>query len=162
MNDKYKKKIIALRGELGEKWLKELPEIIKRYESKSGIKVPEPFQLSYNYVAPAETQVVLKISFPKNNEFASEIEALKFFDGKASIKVLKEDLDQGAVLLEKAIPGERLRSISSDSKQISIASEVIKKLHKPIPGDLDRFTPSGWYSFTPTLWLQGPVLFFLQ
>lgn len=59
----------------------------------------------------------------------------KFLNGKASIKVLKEDMINGVVLLEKAEPGKRLRDIP-ERQQISIASQVIKKLHRPIIKDL--------------------------
>ncbi len=140
VNEEFVKKIISLRGDVGKKWLKNLPEIIKQYEQKWDIVVSPPFNLSYNYVAPAKTSsgesVVLKISFPRNTEFISEIEALRFFNGNAAIKILREDLENGVVLLERAEPGERLRNISPDSKQISIVSEVLKKLHKLIPKDM--------------------------
>lgn len=134
VNEEFKKKIFRLRGDLGKKWMDNLPDIIKIYQEKWGIKVFPPFILSYNYVAPAVTSegqsVVLKIAFPQNTEFAQEIAALKFFNGKAAIVVLLEDLENGTVLLEKAEPGLGLRSISSDEKQIMIASEVMNKLHK--------------------------------
>lgn len=136
MNDDFRNKIVNLRGELGKKWLEDLPEIIKHYENLWNLKVFPPFQLSYNYVAPVITSdgkhAVLKISFPNNDEFETEIEALKFYDGKAAIKILKEGLEKGAVLLEKAEPGQRARDIKSETEQIHIVSEVIKKLHKPI------------------------------
>lgn len=106
MNEEFIKKITTLRGDLGRKWLQDLPQIIKEYEQKWDIKAFSPFYLTYNYVAPAQTangeSVVLKISFPANNEFATEIAALKFFNGQAAIQVLQEDLEQGVVLLEKA------------------------------------------------------------
>lgn len=133
------KKIISLRGDLGRKWFKDLPEIIKQYEQKWTLTVFSPFPLSYNYVAPAKASdgknVVLKITFPKNTEFKSEIESLEFFNGVGAVKVLREDFENGAVLLEKAEPGILLRTIKEDKEQISIASEVIKKLHKPISSD---------------------------
>jgi len=139
MDQEFINKIIRLRGDAGKKWLKDLPEIIKQYERKWGITVFPPFNLSYNYVVPAKTvggeDIVLKISFPENDEFPSEIEALKFFGGVGAITVLKEDINNGVVLLEKAEPGERLRDIVSDKQQISIASQIIKKLHKPIIKD---------------------------
>jgi len=47
-------------------------------------------------VAPAETKdgnhVVLKISFPNNNEFPLEMKALEFYDGVGAIKILEEDV----------------------------------------------------------------------
>ena len=82
VNNEFVKNIISLRKDLGKKWLKELPQIIKEYEKLWGLEVFPPFHLTYNYVAPAETSdgesVVLKISFPENNEFETEVKA--FYD----------------------------------------------------------------------------------
>src|SRR3989338_9103569 len=118
MNQEFINKVIALRGNSGRIWLESIPQIIKTYKQKWKLEVFPPFPLSYNYVAPAKTiegqYVVLKISFPKNTEFNAEIEALRFFNEKAAIKILEEDLKNGVVLLERAIPGDRLRNITSD------------------------------------------------
>ena len=85
--------------------LDELSQLIKQYEKKWDIQTLPPYQLSYNYVAPAASSdsrhVVLKISFPDNHEFTSELEALKFYSGDGSIRIVKEDRENGAVLLEK-------------------------------------------------------------
>src|SRR5260221_3075198 len=101
MNDEFVNKIVALRGDIGKKWLKNIPEIIKKYEQEWNISCLPPFPLSYNYVAPAETDtdepVVLKISFPNNQEFPLEFEALTFYDGIGSIKILREDTKNGAM-----------------------------------------------------------------
>lgn len=135
MNEEFRSKIIALRGNLGKEWLQNLPDIIKDYEQRWGITCLPPFPLSYNYVAPATTQdgrnVVLKISFPENQAFPFEVEALDFYSGDGAIEVLKEDIKNGVILLEKAEPGTRLRDIS-DEEQIRIASDVMKRLHKPV------------------------------
>lgn len=146
MNDDFIKKIVALCGDKGKKWLAALPETINTYERKWDLKVSSPFPLSYNYVAPAKTSegkdVVLKISFPDNHEFSAEIEALKFFHGDVAIKILQEDLQRGVVLLERAVPGVRLRDITPDSEQIHIASNVLKKLHKPISHSASPLFPT--------------------
>lgn len=86
--------------------------------------------------------MVLKISFPQNNEFVTEIAALKFFNGAAAIKVLEEDLENGVVLLEKAEPGDRLRDITPESQTIAIVSQVLKKLHKPLTGKITHGFPA--------------------
>lgn len=146
MNEEFVKKIIGMRGDVGKKWLGDLPKFIKHYEEKWDITVFPPFTLSYNYVAPAKTSenedVVLKISFPKNDIFNVEIEALRFFHGDVAVKILRDDLQNGAVLLERAIPGERLRTVLDDTKLISIASEVIKRLHKPIVKNKSSIFPT--------------------
>lgn len=136
MQDAFTKKIIAMRGEEGRQWLAGLPGMIKTYETKWSIKVFSPFPLSYNYVAPAETSegkaVVLKISFPDNHEFAPEVRALQLFPQEACIRVIQEDLQNGAVLLEQAIPGTRFRAVASDEEQVAIAAQVVSRLHRPI------------------------------
>lgn len=137
MDDKFVKKIITLRANLGKKWLRDIPEIVKQYEYQWKLRCFSPFPLSYNYVVPAKRNskedVVLKISFPQNHEFELEVKALKFFDGIGAIKVLQEDMKKGVVLLERAQPGLRIRDISADEEQISIVCEILRKLHRPIP-----------------------------
>jgi len=139
LNDEFKRKIVLLAGEAGKEWLEELPEIITTYGRKWSIFVDDPFDLSYNYVAPAVTStgmgVVLKLAYPGNKEFAAEIEALKFFDGKGAVRVLEAEVANGAVLLERAEPGEQLSSIDDDARMVAIVTGVIKKLHKPIKAD---------------------------
>ena len=146
MNEEFVKKIIALRGDLGKKWLQDISQIIKHYEQQWKIASLPPFQLTYNYVAPAKTKdgknVVLKISFPKNHEFPLEVEALSFFNGVGAIKILQEDIKNGVILLEKAEPGIRVRDITPEEKQISLVSEVLKKLHKPISDDIASLFPT--------------------
>jgi streptomycin 6-kinase len=146
MNEEFIKTVVALRGEIGRKWLNNLPQIIKQYEEKWNIICSSPFNLSYNYVVPAKTHdgknVVLKISFPNNPEFPLEIEALNFFNGIGTIKVLREDIKNEVMLLEKAVPGIRVRDINPDEKQISIVSEVLKILHKPVPNDIATLFPT--------------------
>lgn len=135
MNEEFVEKIVTLRGDIGKKWLADLPGIIKKYEWEWELTVLEPFNLTYNYVAPAETKkgedVVLKISFPENSEFAPEVDALEFYRGIGSIKILNKDLGNGVILLEKSDPGTRIRDITPESSAITEASKVILELHKP-------------------------------
>lgn len=134
MDQKFSQKIITLRGEEGQKWLEELPGLIKFYEEKWQIKCAEPFHLSHNYVAPAKTidgrDVVLKISFPDNTEFFSEIAALRFYNGQGAIAVLQHDEEHAVALLERAMPGKRIGDVEPDEKQISILCEVMRGIHQ--------------------------------
>lgn len=143
MNEEFIKKIITLRGDKGKKWLKSIPQIIKQYEQKWNIQSLSPFQLSYNYVAPVKTSngqsAVLKISFPDNKEYVSEIESLKFYNGEGSIQVLREDRVNHVVLLEKADPGKPVKNIAPERRQITIISDLLKKFHKPISAENNNF-----------------------
>ena len=146
MNEEFTKRIIAMRGDIGKKWLNNLPQIINHYKEKWNITVFPPFKLSYNYVAPAKTldnkQVALKISFPNNHEFEAEAEAIRFFNGNAAINILKEDKENAVILLEKAEPGESVRTIIPEEERISIVTEVMKKLHKPVSQNSDFTFPT--------------------
>lgn len=146
ITDEYKKKIESLSGEVGKKWLENLPEQIGYYEKKWNIKTSTPFSLSYNYVCLAVTEdnknVVLKISFPNNTEFISEIEALKRFPEDVSIEIKNEDLENKVVLLEQAVPGTPVSKITNDEEQVYITSQVIKKLHVQITENDTKVFPS--------------------
>ena len=139
MNEEFKNRIISLCGVNGQTWLNSIPSLIAKYEKEWNIKTQPPFKLSYNYVCPATTNrgklVVLKISFPDNKEFLTEVEAIKAFNDDVSIRILEEDLPGGAVLLERADPGSQLSSIKSNSEQVHYASQVIKRLHYLITED---------------------------
>src|SRR5579864_1089204 len=128
MNESFVRNIIGVRGEAGRTWLDSIPERLKAYERKWSLKVFEPFALSYNYVVPAEradgTPVVLKLGFPGDTEFQSEVAALKLFDGRAAVKLLAEDSRNGAILLERVTPGNTLAELD-DEQATRIATEEI-------------------------------------
>jgi streptomycin 6-kinase len=144
IDQNFREKIIAIAGEAGRHWLAGLPEQIRLYEERWHLQCSAPFALSYNYVAPAKTttgeDVVLKISFPNNHEFLSEIKALQLYGGQGSIQVLQHDIDNKVVILERALPGTRIGAVKPDKRQISIVSEVLRKIHTPIsPKDKASF-----------------------
>lgn len=136
ITDEYRNKIELLCGDDGKKWLSSLPDQVYYYEQKWNIKTSGPYPLSYNYVCPAINsdgqKAVLKLSFPNNHEFKTEIAALKRFPEEVAIQILEEDLEKGSVLLEQAIPGSPVAKITPDENQIHFVSQVVKKLHKPI------------------------------
>ena len=104
------------RGPQAVTRLEKLPELIASYEKKWRIKVGKPFALSYNYVAQAiqedGTEVVIKIGFPEDREFYSEIEALEIFNGDGIERLIKEDRENAVLLLEKVIPGAMLATLT--------------------------------------------------
>ncbi len=138
-------------GEEGKAWLDNIPDIIKKYEKKWSIQVLPPFTLSYNYVAPATstdgTTVVLKIGFPKDKEFQTEISALEVFNGEGIELLLQEDRDNAVMLIEQVTPGIPLSSLEDDDEATRILAKVMKALWKPLPAK---------HSFIPLKdWMQG-------
>jgi hypothetical protein len=96
-----------LFDERGIAWLGDLPNLIAGCERRWSLKVLPPFDLSYNYVAPAictdGTEVVVKLGLP-NPELLTEMAALRLSDGRGSARLLDVE---GVV--ERACAAEGLR-----------------------------------------------------
>jgi streptomycin 6-kinase len=140
---------IQLRGEAGAAWLERLPALIADCERHWRIKVGPPFPgLWVNWVAPANcvdgTPAVLKLSFPGDKEFRTEAEALRLFGGRGAARLLRLDLDRGAMLLERCEPGVPLGSVEDDARATSIAADVMKRLWRPVPDDHSFPLVSEW------------------
>ena len=127
---------IELYGDNGRSWLQNLPHLIADCEKRWSLTVRPPFlDLSYNYVAPAirsdGTAVVLKLGIV-NPELLTEIEALRLYDGRGSVRLLEADPEQGILLLERLRPGIPLISLDDEEATI-IAARVMRQLWRPLP-----------------------------
>jgi len=141
--------IASLYGEHGRQWIGQLPEQIAYFEGLWGIRVGEPFpNLSYNFIATAVTDdgtpAVLKLGVP-NKELSTEIQALKIYAGRGCVHVLAAEAARGALLLERALPGETLKIAAADDEQATrIAANIMRALWRDDPG-LDIFpTVAQW------------------
>lgn len=134
-------------GKKGEDWIKNIPDNISKYENKWSIKVSSPFKLTYNYVAPAVredgTDVVLKMGFPEEREFQTEIDALEAFGGRGIENIFEADRENGVILIERLVPGVPVSELNDDDATIKIAL-VIKKLHITPPVNHNFITVSEW------------------
>lgn len=147
MADEFKQHAFD-KGEVGKHWLEQIPRIIKSSEQKWDIKVLPPFKLTWNYVAPVKrkdgSDAVLKIGYPKDQEFRSEIAALELFHGQGIEQLLEEDPENAAILIEQIKPGVPLSELEDDEEATRILIRVMKKLWKPVPPDYS-------FTFTPVL-----------
>jgi streptomycin 6-kinase len=90
-----------------EGWLDELPAVVRHLEKQWNITVGDPFSgATEAYVAQATTvdghAVVLKVRLPSDpNAARYETTALRLADGKGCVALLRDDLDTGALLLER-------------------------------------------------------------
>ena len=134
----FARTIGSLYGDAGAEWLGRLPDLIAEFERRWSITVDPPVDgLSYNYVASAVDvegrALMLKLGVP-NPELLTEIEALRIYDGRASVCLLAADREQGALLLERLEPGVTLGACVDDDEQAtSIAAGVMKRLWRPVP-----------------------------
>jgi streptomycin 6-kinase len=142
-------------GPGGAEWLSNIPDIITEYEQRWSVKVQAPCSLNYNYVALAEradgTLAVLKIGFPKDREFQTEINALEVFDGKGINRLLEADREKAVILIERVVPGEPLSALIDDDEATRLIVSAMKKLHRPLPENHNFITPLEWSNAIPEL-----------
>ena len=123
-------------GENGHAWLAELPDLIDAASRQWDLTNIQPVSnLSYNFVAFAlngTRRVVLKLGVP-NRELTSEINALRSFDGKSSVRLLEADEKRAMFLLERLQPGEMLATLTADDRATQIAADVMLNLWFPPP-----------------------------
>lgn len=123
-------------GEEGRAWLDRLPAILQACEEHWDLTIKSPFNnLSFNYVAPAiradGAEVIVKTGL--TDEFPSQPEALKHFEGHGMVQLLAYDRQNSAIMLERLKPGVSLRAVEDDQTAISIAIELMRKLWRPLP-----------------------------
>lgn len=102
--------VTAICGDAGVAWLADLPRIVAELEGKWRVKTEPAFEKGeFNFVAPANSygvDAVLKVSppFPTIEIFA-EAEFLKRLDGQGGPRLLQEDRENRAIMIERIRPG---------------------------------------------------------
>lgn len=137
----------AQHSELWER----LPTLLDYCTQHWSLRVLSAFpNLSFNYVAPAlredGTEVVLKIGMP-HKELRTEIDALRLYAGRNSVRLLEADPEKGILLLERLSPGTVLTTLAdeaNDSQATSIAATVMRGLWRPVPLEHDFPTTRDW------------------
>ncbi|MBN3555573.1 hydrogenase expression protein HypB [Fictibacillus nanhaiensis] len=141
--DLFIEHIKGVHGEEASEWLNNFEGLIADCEEMYGLHIQQPFNLSYNFVAPATTsdgsEVVLKVVVDQK-EFEAELRALRLLSGESTVKVLAFDRERGIMILERIQPGQTLAEIEDDSKATLIAANVMKKLIIPAPVDSNLST----------------------
>lgn len=132
LKDSYIQRVRGAFGIVGTEWFKSLPSILEQILLKWDVTVLEIFaDLSYNFVAKVVhkdgTQYVLKLG-PPHKELFTEMEALKLFDGRGSVKLINADNELGALLLELLEPGKPIINLEDDESATQIAGQVMGQL----------------------------------
>jgi streptomycin 6-kinase len=146
--------ISAICGQRGEEWFDRLPDVISELEDRWSIAVGEPFSgIEYNFVAPARRtggeDVVVKISPPfERLEIHCEAKYLRAREGSGVVKLLAEDRERHAVLLERALPGTALFVAFENKPMAAVppAIDMLKSVLRPPPLDMsDVDTLDSWF-----------------
>jgi len=134
----FRQRITGAFGDDGERWLEDLPRLLEKYAQAWSLSVGSPFDLSYNYVAPATradgTMTVLKLGCPDPGS-STEAEALTLFAGNGVCTLLEYAASDRVMLLERVVPGTPLTSTSlrDDSQATAVFIIVAKQLWQPVP-----------------------------
>lgn len=136
----FVRNVVGVYGEqAGRAWLDSLPELLPAIAARWELTLGEPYGLSMNYVARATradgTPAVLKLT-PPAGELRFEAAALRHFGGVGAVRLLAADVEAGALLLERASPGELLTAVQArdDEAATRIAADVGRRLHQPATG----------------------------
>lgn len=152
--EQFYKKVITTWGTAGQAWLDTLPSLIETATQTWELYKLKPHtHLSYNYVATgysgAYTEpVILKIGYDKTT-IQREAAALTAYQGNGCVKLLEHDYDNGALLIEAAVPGMMLKTLfpHDDEAAILRVTQVVKQLHaQPIEHPEQFPTIQDWLS----------------
>jgi streptomycin 6-kinase len=123
----------------GQRWLDRLPAAIRELENRWSLSLDAPFDredVSCAWVARGVRKdgerLILKLGLP-HMEAAGEIEALRFWNGDAMVRLLDADVDLNAMLLELCEPGTSLRA-EPEPEQDAIIARLLRRLWRaPVP-----------------------------
>ena len=136
---------MATRREEWVRWLRDLPDVVATLTEQWDLSLGELFPLSWNYVVAAEREhggaCVLKVGPPvaEGGESTVREAAALRRAGPAGVRMLEEDPDAGALLLERAIPGTPVADMCAeddDGATEILASAMLEfwKPAEPAPG----------------------------
>ncbi|MDF1758150.1 MAG: aminoglycoside phosphotransferase family protein [Legionellaceae bacterium] len=128
----FEENINNIYGELGCKWLANLPGIVKQLASKYSLTDLHPVDnMSFNYIAKGyqnSKPIILKLSLD-NKGLSKEADCLKAFSNHGVVEIIARE--DGCLIIEQAQPGTTLKEYfpSNDNDSLEIICKIIKKLH---------------------------------
>jgi streptomycin 6-kinase len=118
-------------------WLERLPHAVGVLQDRWALSLGAPFDGSDGscaWVAPAVcangTRAVLKLGMP-HMEAAHELQAIRFWDGDATVRLLEADADLNAMLLEQCEPGTALRELPEPEQDVVLARLLRRLWRRP-------------------------------
>jgi len=119
-------------------WLDELPALLATLAERWGLTVGRPYpDATEAFVAPAEcadgTPAVLKVLVPRHHAAADdEITVLRLVAGDGCVRLLRDDAEQGALLLERLGPSMHDLGLPFATR-IDLLCDVAARVWRPAP-----------------------------
>jgi streptomycin 6-kinase len=124
-------------GAEGACWLEDLPARVAELERAWSLTAQRAFDADgcVSWVAPVQledgSEAVLKISIP-HREARYEAEALRVYDGRGAVRLLRASEDGFALLIERCVPGTNLWSLGEDEGN-AMGAGVLRRLWREPP-----------------------------
>ncbi|HEX6844917.1 MAG TPA: aminoglycoside phosphotransferase family protein [Actinomycetota bacterium] len=108
-----------LDHEDGRGWLERLPRLVDECAARWALSLEDPYpyamaSLAMPAIGSDGERVVLKVQYP-DREGTHEAAALRRYDGNGAVRLLDEDPDRWAMLLERAEPGDHLSTVGGEA-----------------------------------------------
>lgn len=123
----------------GGAWLERLPRLAAECAERWELRLGEPFEEAHvSLVVLAEraggARAVLKLNFPEP-ESEHEAAALAHWSGDGAARLLADDPERRALLVERCEPGTTLWELGDEEEANRIAAGVLRRLWRPAPAD---------------------------
>ncbi len=119
-------------GERGREWVAAAPRVVERKLAEWDLTVDGPVMNGVvALVVPVRSAggtAVLKLQID-DPEHPGEAAALRAWDGDGAVRLLREDPDAGALLLERLDSGSDLRGVRDDVRAVQITAELLVRLN---------------------------------
>jgi streptomycin 6-kinase len=150
VSEEFAQNLAHVLGDAGRAWIGGLPALLAECARDYGLTIGEPFELSYNYVAPVTLadggEAVLKLS-PHGQDFRYELRATELFGGHGMARLLAHDAERGIALLERLRPGMMLVTLDADDgRKAEIAAGVLNELRRDAPQNHGLPTADDWFA----------------
>ena len=133
----FRTRVVGEFGVRGEEWLSTLPALLNDLSLSWKVSLGDPLRdLSVNYLCECTTsdgdRCVVKVGVP-HDDLKTEIEALRHYDGRGIVRVLRVYPDRHAMLLEKVQPATMLFELKDNKRETRVAAKVMRNLLRPAP-----------------------------
>src|SRR5712691_236380 len=120
----------------GAAWLERLPGLVEECVEAWSLQMEGPFDpLHIAFVAAVRLAdgrpAVLKLNKPEA-ESEHEGQALAHWDGEGAVRLLRQDLERQALLLERCEPGFPLRRLP-EREALDVAAYILRGFRRPAP-----------------------------
>ncbi|MEV6848793.1 aminoglycoside phosphotransferase family protein [Actinoplanes sp. NPDC051411] len=126
----------------GADWLAALPDTAAAACRRWGLRLDgEPAHGSNALVLPVrrgDERLALRLT-PPGQEVSDQVAALRFWDGRGTVRLEAADLAAGAMLLERLAMGGSLRALPID-EALAVLGEMMRRLAVPAPESVPSTT----------------------